>query len=66
MHCRIFCHFSNNECCPFDKDPVCAPVCNTFAPCQVTACPKECLDDCVYPDADFCCPMSGETVCRNQ
>ncbi|KAI8887898.1 hypothetical protein K501DRAFT_241677 [Backusella circina FSU 941] len=64
MHCRIFCDFSEDTCCPFDKEPVCAPVCNTFAPCKVTACPKECPNDCFYPDANYCCPKSGKTVCR--
>lgn len=43
---------------------MCEPVCETFAPCQVTECPEDCPDDCFYPDADFCCPYAGKAVCN--
>jgi hypothetical protein len=30
----------------------------------VTPCPDECSGDCHYPNADYCCPKSGEAVCN--
>lgn len=61
--CPFSCRYTGPPCCPFLGAPICEP-CETFAPCQETPCPKECPDSCFYPDADRCCPKSGQPVCR--
>ncbi|KAI8983552.1 hypothetical protein BDB01DRAFT_702899, partial [Pilobolus umbonatus] len=63
--CPFSCTYGGPSCCPLLGTPVCKPPCNTFAPCAVTPCPKNCKGDCFYPDADYCCPLSGKAVCRN-
>lgn len=62
--CPFFCTYDSSACCPFTGEPVCEPVCNTFAPCKVTPCPENCPGHCHYPDANSCCPRSGKAVCN--
>ncbi|KAI9343364.1 hypothetical protein BD770DRAFT_329497, partial [Pilaira anomala] len=62
--CPDFCNYSGPPCCPFNGEPVCEPVCQTFVPCEVTPCPADCPGNCYYPNAPLCCPKSGEAVCR--
>ncbi|KAI8068145.1 uncharacterized protein B0P05DRAFT_475027, partial [Gilbertella persicaria] len=63
--CPFSCRYTSSPCCPFIGEPVCEPTCYTFAPCEVTPCPADCPYDCFYPNADYCCPQSGQAVCRN-
>ncbi|KAI7854303.1 hypothetical protein BDC45DRAFT_569408 [Circinella umbellata] len=62
--CSFSCEYTGPKCCPFIGKPDCY-VCDTFAPCQETSCPKDCPNDCFYPDADWCCPKSGTPICKN-
>ncbi|KAI8356682.1 hypothetical protein BD560DRAFT_319045, partial [Blakeslea trispora] len=61
--CPFSCQYNGPSCCPFSGEPICAPKCNTFARCAQTPCPAECPNDCHYPEADFCCPLSGPARC---
>lgn len=63
--CPFSCEYNGPPCCPFNGVPKCAPRCQTFVPCAVTPCPEECPDNCFYPDAGSCCPLSGAAVCRS-
>lgn len=62
--CPFNCRYNGPPCCPFLGQPVCEPICQTFVACKVTPCPDECPGDCRYPNADYCCPKSGEAVCN--
>ncbi|KAI9495169.1 hypothetical protein BDB00DRAFT_760499, partial [Zychaea mexicana] len=62
--CPYSCEYTGPKCCPFIGQPECY-TCETFVPCHETPCPDECPDNCFYPDADWCCPKSGEPICKS-
>ncbi|KAI8141386.1 hypothetical protein BJV82DRAFT_618992 [Fennellomyces sp. T-0311] len=62
--CPYSCQYTGPSCCPFIGQPECH-TCETLVPCHETPCPDDCPDDCFYPDADHCCPKSGQPVCRH-
>ncbi|CAO3595328.1 unnamed protein product [Absidia cylindrospora] len=64
--CPFSCEYHGPPCCPFIGQPTCLPPCETFVPCEVTPCPDDCPNDCFYPNADYCCPHSGQPICRSQ
>ncbi|EIE85114.1 hypothetical protein RO3G_09824 [Rhizopus delemar RA 99-880] len=63
VECPFSCRYTGPPCCPFIGVPVCEATCNTR--CKMTDCPDECPDDCFYPEADYCCPRSGEAQCKS-
>ncbi|KAI7861224.1 hypothetical protein BDF14DRAFT_1739498, partial [Spinellus fusiger] len=62
--CPFSCRYNGPECCPFHGKPVCEAPCPSSLNCKVTECPSECPDNCIHPNADHCCPKSGQSVCK--
>ncbi|KAI7885596.1 hypothetical protein K492DRAFT_102034, partial [Lichtheimia hyalospora FSU 10163] len=59
--CPYSCRYTGPACCPFLGEPICQAPC--LVPCKETPCPESCPDNCFYPNADICCPKSGQPVC---
>ncbi|KAI8877614.1 hypothetical protein K501DRAFT_260099 [Backusella circina FSU 941] len=62
--CPFDCQYSSTSCCAFASKPTCKPACLNIQACVVTPCPSECVNRCYYPNADYCCPKSGQPVCK--